>query len=161
MRYSTEVACMNSCKCALDHAEWLAYPEHGLNCIPRVNQLIHYSVNWNIHKSSGSRVSSQCPSRLKYLSRVIAFHLPYFQRLQRVNLTSPGKRAMPDILTAGEIHAITWTFTSVAVVITALRLYARIVIVKAFGLDDALILVGQVGIIPVISCLAIFYSRCR
>ena len=53
---------------------------------------------------------------------------------------------MPDILSSGEINAIIWTFTSVAVVITALRLYARAIIVKAFGLDDALILVGQVGI---------------
>lgn len=63
-----------------------------------------------------------------------------------MSLKTPVKGAMPDILTDGEVNAIIWSFTSVAVIITILRLYARAVILKAFGLDDALILLGQVGI---------------
>ena len=48
------------------------------------------------------------------------------------------------ILSTGAIYAIIWTFTAVAALTTSLRLYTRAFIVKALGLDDALILLGQV-----------------
>lgn len=51
---------------------------------------------------------------------------------------------MSRLLTFGEASAIIWAFTSFSVVITAARLYTRAFIVKAFGLDDGLILFGQV-----------------
>ena len=41
--------------------------------------------------------------------------------------------------------AIIWPFFAVAFVTTVLRLYTRLSIVRGFGLDDALIIVGQVG----------------
>lgn len=139
---------MNNCKSVLDYAEWLAWREHGLYStnLPRADLLVRYSVNWNIHKSNWTRLLSQCSSHWNYLSRDIASQLLCIRQLQRVSLKTPVKGTMPDILMHGEVNAIIWSFTSIAVIITALRLYARAVIVKAFGLDDALILVGQVGI---------------
>ena len=54
-------------------------------------------------------------------------------------------RAQMSILTLSELNSIVWTLTSVSVVITALRLYARAFVVKSVGLDDYLISLGQVG----------------
>ena len=52
---------------------------------------------------------------------------------------------MQDILPLAAVDAIIWSFTSFAVVVTILRLHTRIFIVKAFGLDDGLIIAGQVN----------------
>ena len=52
--------------------------------------------------------------------------------------------AMAEILSNGAFNALTWTFTAVAIVITVLRLYARIHVLKGFGWDDGLILLGLV-----------------
>lgn len=49
-----------------------------------------------------------------------------------------------DVISIGAFNAIVWTFLSLAVVSTVLRLYTRIRIVKAFGADDGLIVFGQV-----------------
>lgn len=49
-----------------------------------------------------------------------------------------------SLLSSTEWAALAWSVTAVAIVTTALRLGARIFIVKALGLDDALLLVGQV-----------------
>ena len=51
---------------------------------------------------------------------------------------------MSRLLTFGEASAIIWGFTSFSIILTATRLYTRAFIVKAFGLDDGLILFGQV-----------------
>ena len=48
------------------------------------------------------------------------------------------------VLSTGAVYAIIWTFTAVAAITTSLRLYTRTFIVKALGLDDALIFFGQV-----------------
>ena len=49
-----------------------------------------------------------------------------------------------DVLGERAFNAIIWSFTSFAIVATAIRLYTRSIVVKAVGLDDALILFGQV-----------------
>ena len=51
---------------------------------------------------------------------------------------------LPSMTSIGTFAAIIWPFFAVAFITTVLRLYTRIAVVKAFGLDDALILVGQV-----------------
>lgn len=49
-----------------------------------------------------------------------------------------------DVISIGAFNAVVWTFLSLAVVSTALRLYTRIRIMKAFGADDGLVVFGQV-----------------
>ena len=50
------------------------------------------------------------------------------------------------ILSEQATCAIIWTFTSGAILSTALRLFSRACVVKALGLDDFLILFGQVSL---------------
>ena len=51
-----------------------------------------------------------------------------------------------DVLSAQAVYAIIWSLTSFAIAVTLLRLYTRAFVVKALGLDDALILFGLVCI---------------
>ena len=56
----------------------------------------------------------------------------------------PVPMEIPEMTSIETFDAIIWPFFAVAFVTTVLRLYTRIFIVKGFGLDDALILFGQV-----------------
>lgn len=47
------------------------------------------------------------------------------------------------VLSEQAVYAIIWTFTAVATVLTALRIFSRTCLVKALGLDDYLIIFGQ------------------
>lgn len=49
------------------------------------------------------------------------------------------------VLSAGAVHAIIWSFTAIAIIVTSLRLGARTFIVKALGLDDFLIICALVS----------------
>lgn len=51
---------------------------------------------------------------------------------------------IPEMTSIEAFDAIIWPFFAVALVTTILRLYTRIFIVKGIGLDDGLILFGQV-----------------
>lgn len=62
-------------------------------------------------------------------------------------------------LSAGAFYAIIWVFTSVAVITTALRLYTRAHIVRSLGLDDALMLFGQVLFWLNFSCFFLLTPR--
>ena len=48
-------------------------------------------------------------------------------------------------LSEEETSAIIWIFTTVALLTTVVRLYVRILVIKAFRLDDFLALAGQVS----------------
>ena len=48
------------------------------------------------------------------------------------------------VMAIEKFDAIIWTFFVFAFITTVLRLYTRLYIVRGFGLDDALIIVGQV-----------------
>ena len=63
------------------------------------------------------------------------------------------------ILSAGAFYAIIWVFTSVAIITTALRVYTRAHIVRSFGLDDALMLFGQVSTLLAIHDYFVLIAR--
>ena len=48
------------------------------------------------------------------------------------------------LLSLGDFAALVWTLSAFALVTTLLRLYIRISVSKAFGLDDGLIIAGLV-----------------
>ena len=54
---------------------------------------------------------------------------------------------MPELLSSGSFDALTWTLTAVVLLITVLRLYARIHVLRGFGWDDGLILLGLVRLL--------------
>ena len=51
---------------------------------------------------------------------------------------------IPNVLSIEKFDAIIWPFFVVAFATTVVRLYTRLCIVRGFGLDDALIVIGQV-----------------
>ena len=51
---------------------------------------------------------------------------------------------LPSVLSTEKFDAIIWSFFVVAFITTVLRLYTKLCIVRGFGLDDALIVAGQV-----------------
>lgn len=55
--------------------------------------------------------------------------------------TDPARAAESNL---GYLLGVTATFHAVALVFVAMRLYARVIIVKAFGKDDALIIASTV-----------------
>ena len=56
--------------------------------------------------------------------------------------TDPARAAESNL---GYLIGVTATFHAIALTFVALRMYARIIIVKAFGPDDALILASIVS----------------
>ena len=51
---------------------------------------------------------------------------------------------IPEMVSIETFDAVIWPFFAVAFVTTVMRLYTRVFIVKGIGLDDALVLFGQV-----------------
>ena len=52
-----------------------------------------------------------------------------------------------------EVRAVAAVFLALATVATALRCYVRLAIVKAFGWDDAIMLLALVRLVPVVEQL--------
>ena len=60
-------------------------------------------------------------------------------------LPVPPRIPVPDLIPLAAYDAIIWTSIALALIITSLRLYTRSFVIRAWGIDDTLILLGTVS----------------
>lgn len=61
-------------------------------------------------------------------------------------MNAPPDMSVPSIISLHDFDAVAWSFFSVAAVTTIVRTHTRAFVVRAFGVDDVLIVIGTVSI---------------